>query len=56
MVYASGVPRKTPARAHEQPRHSAIILELEPHRDEEGEYPGRAFEVRRDLARTPWWN
>jgi hypothetical protein len=45
MVYASGVPRKTPTRAHEPPRHPAIVLRLEPHRyavavwrrDEEGE-------------------
>jgi hypothetical protein len=46
MVYASGVPRKTPARAQAQPhRHPAIILEIEPHkyavavwrRDEGGE-------------------
>ncbi len=45
MVYASGVPRKTPTRAHEQPRHHAIVLQPEPRRyavavwrrDEEGE-------------------
>lgn len=46
MVYPSGVPRKTPDRARDQPaRRPAIILELEPHkyavavwrRDEAGE-------------------
>jgi hypothetical protein len=46
VVYASGVPRKPPARSPAQPlRHSAIVLQLEPHkyavavwrRDEDGE-------------------